>query len=91
MRGKCGFPECEKPKHGQGWCNGHLQQQRRGEELRPLKKKSRQHYWIGDWKVCPRCGEGKKAEEYSRDKYQPSGRKQYCKGCQHGERNTNKD
>ncbi|WP_329187812.1 hypothetical protein [Streptomyces sp. NBC_01428] len=82
-RGQCGFTECEKPRNSYGLCDGHYQQKyRRREELRPLKKKSRQHYWENGRKVCPGCGKSKDAIEYSGDKYQPSGKKQYCKDCQ---------
>lgn len=32
----CDFPECGKPKRAQGYCHGHYQQYKQGQELRPL-------------------------------------------------------
>ncbi len=34
----CEFPDCPNPFSGRGLCSGHLQQQRRGQELRPLRR-----------------------------------------------------
>lgn len=35
----CSFDGCEKPHYGKGLCKGHWNQQRRGQELRPLRSK----------------------------------------------------
>lgn len=47
---KCSFPGCEKPHYGKGLCKGHWNQQRKGQELRPLQPSSQgltleQRFW----------------------------------------------
>ena len=43
----CSFPGCGKPHYGKGLCQGHWTQQRRGQELRPLRPKLtlEQRFW----------------------------------------------
>lgn len=46
----CTFDGCDKPRHGKGLCNGHWQQQRKGQALRPLRPSSQgltleQRFW----------------------------------------------
>src|SRR5690606_39402378 len=36
----CSFEGCDKPIMGKGLCAGHYHQQRRGQELRPLRKRT---------------------------------------------------
>lgn len=38
MEPKCSFSGCSKKAHSKGLCGSHYQQQRRGEELRPLQQ-----------------------------------------------------
>lgn len=37
MKPKCAFSKCGRPVFAAGFCSGHYQQQRRGDELRPLR------------------------------------------------------
>lgn len=58
---KCSFPGCDKPHYGRGLCQGHCFQQRRGQELRPLRPSSRgltleQRFWA-KVKKTPGCWE----------------------------------
>lgn len=52
---KCNFPSCTHDSYGKGLCNAHYQQQRRGEELRPLRPRRRKNE---EPKPCtvPECG-----------------------------------
>lgn len=90
MHNPCSYHNCPKPRKYKELCDGHKQQQRRGEELRPLRNKRRSHYWEGGEKVCPECGEEKQAGEYARDKHQPSGRRAYCLKCEWQRKKQNK-
>lgn len=47
MQSTCTFPGCDKPHYGRGLCQGHCFQQRRGQELRPLRPKLtlEQRFW----------------------------------------------
>lgn len=36
----CAFPGCDKPYSGRGYCEGHLQQERRGKPLTPLQQRT---------------------------------------------------
>lgn len=44
---KCSFPGCDKPRRTKGLCKGHWHQQRRGQELRPLRSQItlEQRFW----------------------------------------------
>lgn len=37
MKPNCAFQKCGRPIFASGLCSGHYQQQRRGDELRPLR------------------------------------------------------
>lgn len=39
----CSFEPCGRPHKGHGLCNGHLIMTKRGEELRPLRRRRRPH------------------------------------------------
>lgn len=44
---KCSFPECGRPFYAKDLCSGHWQQQRKGQELRPLRSQItlEQRFW----------------------------------------------
>ena len=50
MQSTCTFPGCDKPTHAKDLCGGHYRQQRKGQELRPLRPSSQgltleQRFW----------------------------------------------
>ena len=62
MNRKCAFDGCDRKHKAKGLCPGHWQQQRRGEELRPLQQRGRVRCEAGDglgWScIKPHYGNG---------------------------------
>ncbi len=61
---KCKFEECDKPAKGLGLCTSHYSQQRRGHELTPLRGYNRSPYKDENGKVCTKCNEYRKWDEF---------------------------
>lgn len=84
----CSFEGCDKPpkssKHP--LCVGHYYQQRRGEELRPLRKKiskaEAERLRAQGLKKCYDCGQVKPLEKFAKAKRSKDGRNPQCKACQ---------
>lgn len=56
MKPTCTFEDCGKPHMARGFCSGHYRQQRKGQELRPLRTRLtlEQRFWIKVRKT-PEC------------------------------------
>jgi len=86
MSKTCSFEGCERKHFGKGLCNGHYLQQRRGEELRPLRKrtspKELERLRAQGLKKCSECDRVKPFEEFRKDKRAKDGRHPQCKACE---------
>ena len=88
MSKTCSFEGCDKPPKSskQPLCTGHYYQQRRGEELRPLRKrtspKEAERLRAQGLKKCHDCGQVKPLENFDRNKGRKDGRNYRCKACQ---------
>lgn len=92
----CSFEGCEKPRYGkQSLCRGHYRQLRRGEELRPLRKKistaEAERLRAQGLKRCPGCDQVKPLEDFAKDKHRKDGRKSQCKACEAEYREANRE
>lgn len=78
----CAFEGCERPNFCKGFCQSHYQQQRRGNELKPLMvKRANANYEGMTEKTCLKCGKTKPVSEFygSKSKYGTE-----CKVCLKG-------
>mgnify|MGYP001164606646 CR=1 FL=1 len=86
MSKTCSFEGCDKPRYRkQSLCKGHYEQQRRGEELRPLQKQiskaEAERLRAQGLKKCSGCGQVKPFEKFGKDKNRKDGRDYRCKAC----------
>lgn len=81
----CSFEGCERKHYCKGLCLGHYRQQRRGEELRPLRKQiskaEAERLRAQGLKKCSNCDQVKPFEEFRKDKSTKDGREYRCKAC----------
>src|SRR5690606_31218472 len=80
----CSFEGCDKPIMGKGLCAGHYHQQRRGQELRPLRKRTSpetERLRAHGLRKCTECGQIKPLEDFAKDKRNRDGRDSRCKAC----------
>lgn len=91
----CSFEGCDMPIKGKGLCEGHYSQQRRGEELRPLRKRvskaEAEHLRAQGLKKCSGCDQVKLIEEFTRYRRSKDGRSSQCKACQAEYREANRE
>lgn len=84
----CSFEGCDKPPKSskQPLCTGHYYQQRRGQELRPLRKKiskaEAERLRAQGLKRCSDCDQVKPLEDFARHKSRKDGRQHQCKACE---------
>lgn len=86
MSKTCSFEGCERKHYAKGLCTGHYLQQWRGEELRPLRKRSTkaeaERLRAQGLKKCCGCDQVKLIEDFARCKSRKDGRNPQCKACQ---------
>lgn len=91
----CSFESCDKPIKGKGLCTGHYKQLHRGEELRPLGKrtspKELERLRAQGLKKCSDCDRVKPLEEFRKDKSTKDGRNYQCKACEAEYRKANRE
>ena len=81
----CSFEGCDNPINAKGLCSSHYEQLRRGEELRPLRKrtspKEAERLRPYGLRKCTECGQVKPLEEFAKDRHNSDGRASWCKAC----------
>ena len=86
MSKTCSFEGCDKPVAARSYCTGHYRQQRRGQELRPLRKRSTKAevelLRAQGLKRCPNCDQVKPFEDFTKSKRSKDGRHSQCKTCE---------
>jgi len=91
----CSFESCDKPIEAKGLCKGHYYQLRRGQELRPLRKKiskaEAERLRARGLKRCPECDQVKPLENFAKNKSRKDGRHHQCKACLAEYREANRE
>ena len=85
MSKTCSFEGCEHKLYCRGLCKTHYEQLRRGEELRPLRKrtspKEAERLRPYGLRKCTECGQIKPLEDFAKNKHNSDGRDSRCKAC----------
>lgn len=78
----CPFPGCTRKASGEGYCNGHRAQLKRGQALRPLQVKTDPRTRDAEGrKWCITCLTWKPVDDFSKERSRPDGLHTRCKRC----------